>query len=240
MPKERLQSEEIIDGAIRLLSITLCILLRRQFGVRTSGDIFKACIFSWLVLSAYSGIANAFPTLPRSPLSRGFLYLLSARGMFHVLGSRLRRNYTEIHSRSMGRPWKIWSRLPLSDVTICRYAQPLSSLLLSGLIGMVDEPLAYWIGACAVSLFIKEQESRRKLRTRVLDAIDSRIESKTLNDNIQVRLNPRRAAMGDQRVESSEVRQAERPASRKSLGSRERWQELDPELQKMLKQDDPA
>lgn len=231
MKRNRLSLVMVLRGTIYLLSLNLLVFLRRSFGERVVGDMCVACglpcVCFWFYVSARR---HLFPLLPEPRLSALFIHTLSTLIACHILGIWLRRKKpTAIHSLSTGIPFGFWRFIRASDATLQRYVQPVVCMLAALGLSRWDKALAYWIGAASLAVFMEEQLSRLGMRRRVLDSIDSRIESQTLYGRVQERTSPTPAA-----ATQSSVTEVVEPSERKTGDLGEITARLDPDLQRML------
>lgn len=231
MNRKRLQLWMILRGTMYLLSLNIAVFVRRQFGERVAGDLCVACGFSWFCFWSYAvARARMLPHLPESHLSQFFLYALCGMTAYHIGSMWLRGNRAgEVHSYSTGRPFRVWRYLGFTDMTLQRYIQPAACSLLARGISSEDRVLAHWICMASIAVFVEEQVSRARIRTRVLDVIDSRIESKTLFARVQEKL---LSATG--RETQSPVAEIAEMIPTKTENIEGIIGRLDPELRKML------
>ncbi len=231
MTKSRISLGMVLRGTMYLLSLNLLVFLRRQFGERVASDLCVACGFSWFCYWLYTAVrVRVFPLLPEPRLTLFFLYELSALTTFHLANIWLRRKGPAgIHTHATGRPWDFWRFLGLNDMTLQRYIQPIACLLVALGLTRMDRFLAYWIMVGSVAVFVEEQLARFQMRRRVLDVIDSRIESQTLYGRVQDRISPRPVA-----GKESPVIEITEPSRRRTGKLKNFTARLDPELRKML------
>ncbi|MCI0541130.1 MAG: hypothetical protein L0Z50_38500 [Verrucomicrobiales bacterium] len=149
--------------------------------------------------------------------------------IIHWFNVWFRKNPGEVHSYSTGRPLPFWRYVRLGELTVKRYIEPLLCLGLAFALSKIDQAFAYWIAAASVAAFIEEQLSRASGKTRILDAVDSRIEAQALHQGVQRRLTP-----GSASLPASSVVKAAKRSKRSSAKLPKIIQQLDPDLRRMV------
>lgn len=174
-----------MNRVVQILSASAEAFLRRNLGCRYVPTILLAfgicCVYAAL-------------TTHQTVLMDIFLFAFLIRVAYHGISNLLRRQHDgqEHHSYSTGESLSLWKRFRFSQATVRRGLEPALCLMIGGIISPWDMMLAAWIVGAGFSLFIKEQLHSFHLRRRVLDMVDSRIESQQLNSTVTQYLTPRR------------------------------------------------
>jgi hypothetical protein len=227
---QAIQSTEILRGARYLLSLSLWVFVRRQFGARVVGDLFVTWGFSWFCLWLYLKLRSLFfPLLPDPIIAPLVLKIMIAVILVHCFGIMFRWNVGEVHSYSTGRPLPFWRHMNLSDPAVKQFFEPLLGFVVAYAILHIDMALACWIATASIAVFIEEQLSRTSSKTRVLDVVDSRIEAQSLHQGVQRRLTPTAPASAD-----SSVVAVPEQSCRSSANVPGIIDQLDPELKRMV------
>jgi hypothetical protein len=119
----------------------------------------------------------------------GFFVML----VFQVGFNSARRyaRYAEPHSYWRGEPWSVWQQFGFSPGIVRRFCEPGICFLISYFASPIDPFFSAWLGAAAISLFVKEQAEYFGMRRRVWDMVDSRIESQELTSAVDQYTNRR-------------------------------------------------
>lgn len=231
MKRSRIEPLVLLRGSMYLLALSLLVFLRRQFGERVAGDLCVACGLSWANVWCYSTLrAYILPGLPEPVLVSFVLYALTALTAYHLASMWLRREKpAETHTYATGAPFRVWQRLSVSDAALRRYVQPCACALVAAGISRIDSVLAIWLVAASLAVFVEEQLARVQMRKRVLDMIDGRIDSQSLQTGVREKLTGTTSA--DAQTPVIEVAGASR---RKTGKLSDIMARLDPELRQMI------
>jgi hypothetical protein len=172
----------ILGGCVTVLAISLIPFLRRDIGQRVMPNLFRSTAAALVVWFVYSFLS---PPLPASPYFSSFVMLLGIFSLTHRISVWFRREPGAIHSFSTGRTRLM---LPWGLAVTERYFEPLGAIVAGAAINHTDPLLSAWLIAAGASLFIDEQGTRLRGRTRVLDATDSRLEAAGLHSAVAARL----------------------------------------------------
>src|SRR5262249_52404414 len=105
--------------------------------------------------------------------------------------TRRLRHVPEPHTQSPGDPWPFWESCGLSLFKVRLVTEPTALFLAGSLCSNADPFLSLWLKACAASLFLKHAIIALRLRRRVMDAADGRIEAQEFNAALNRYLSPR-------------------------------------------------
>jgi hypothetical protein len=155
--------------------MTIEVFLHHRFGARSGNALLKGFL---LLLFVSAASVHGYPPAA-VPLFPGFVFGYVVIAIGHWLTSRCRRT-DDIHSYSSGVPWPLWHQVPVGTTTVQRYLEPVLCCLFACVVSFFDSPLAHWLFIAAIALFVREQLLRSRLRTRRLDAFDSRAETEQL------------------------------------------------------------
>ena len=175
--------------AYQLLAISAEVFCRHSFGVRYIGHLV-AGLFSCCV---YTMVIGAGASEKGSPLLPFFLLAYFCLVFYHLL-SMLRRGYAGLHSQSNGVPW-ILGNIDAAQISVGQLFK--SSILESSLLfvlGLIvspfDTPLSAWLIGSGISHFVKSAIAAWKFRSRVLDALDARIEGGRISGAVRDNSSP--------------------------------------------------
>jgi hypothetical protein len=184
------QGQQLVDEAGKLLrgirgllymcmlalSITMEVFLRRRLGERYLN--ITICVM---------GLGACFAVMLVDAVVGPVLFVGVAAGVIvHRVGIvRRRRTLDRWHSRSPGISWEFYRRLDKNDRRIVQLWEP-ATVALPGVVLLSLEFIggAYFIAA-AVALIVKTSIEFAAARGKLLDAIDSQIESQHLAEAIQ-------------------------------------------------------
>ena len=112
--------------------------------------------------------------------------------VFHIGFNSARRygRHPEPHSHWRGDPWRFWQQFGFSQSIVLRFCEPAICFLISYFTSAIDPFFSIWIGLAAVALLVKQQFEYFGLRRRVVDMVDSRIESQQLTGAVDQYTNP--------------------------------------------------
>ncbi len=162
----------ILECAAISAPTTVEVFLHHRFGARSGQALLKGFLLLVFVCLV-SGHSDRQATIPLFPVYL-LAYIITAA--CHWFISQFRQA-DQIHSYSSGEPWPFWRELPLDTTTIRQCLEPVLCCLIACVLLLFDPALACWLFLAAIALFIKEQVSRARSRTRRLDAIDNRVEA---------------------------------------------------------------
>jgi hypothetical protein len=167
---------------MRIVPASVEVFFRRNFGWRYLPTIMMA----FLLCACY---ASLVPVV----LTQLFVFAMLGMSIYHigVTWARPSGRSPGRYSYSTGDSWPIWRNSGLRPTTVQRYIEPAICVVIAGLITPFDLALSLWVVASGMALFIKEQLGLFRSRRRVLDSVDSRIESQQLNELVTQQLNPR-------------------------------------------------
>ena len=184
-----------IRCSLSAMAVTGEMVFHRRFGER----YWLAMIGSMLAFFLYFKIAPCIFRPHALPFLRPCLWLFSALCLFHCL-EMLFRARRETHSFGTGVPWIFCERLSSLLNFITRYAEPIIAFGLGHIIERYDAGVGFWWKGVALGMFVRGQVFRQRARTRLLEAVDSRIESKQLQTALTARTSPRHAAVSAEEV----------------------------------------
>lgn len=175
--------------AIFLLFSTLIVtpmelLLRHRFGERYLG------LFTVIAAGLIAGLATGFlaelvqgdapPELAQvwGLFNLAFMMLAWVVGIAHLSMIAIRtRKGVRWHSRSDGLPLPVWRMIGLKEAAVRLYGEPAVCLLLAAISLIPAMPLAFYLAAIGVLLWMNEMIRRREQRGQLLAVIDSQIEA---------------------------------------------------------------
>ncbi len=175
--------------AYQLLAINAEVFCRHSFGVRYIGHL----VAGWFSCSLYTMVIEGGASEKRSPLLPYYLSAYFCLVFYHFL-SMARRGYAGMHSQSNGVPW-ILGNIDAAQISASQFFE--SCILESGLffiLGLIvspfDLPLSVWLIGSGISHFVKGVIAAWKFRSRVLDAIDARIEGGRISEAVRDNSSP--------------------------------------------------
>ena len=176
------QKMDIIAVLASFPALTVMVFLRRKLGYRFI-DMMKIQVTVLLLwgLSAFSAVAN-----PRAGAAF-FLFSLAVLAFAYV-GRWLRwrdiKNGIAWHTYSRGVSW-INYIIPLRETTVKRFLDPLIVAVIGLVLSFVFSWFGYFLVFSAACLFIFEAWDYDKAVNRMLDVLDSQVESEVVSANVE-------------------------------------------------------
>ena len=214
--------------AYQLLAISAEVFCRHSFGVRYIGHLvaglLSCCLYTMVMESgAYE---KGSPLLP--------FYLSVYFGLvFYHLFSMARRGYAGVHSQSNGVPW-ILGNIDAAQISAGQFFK--SCILESGLLfilGLIispfDRPLSAWLTGSGISHFVKGAIAAWKFRSRVLDALDARIEGGRISGAVRDNSSP-----NSTHTQATAAPVTGQPQHQQNRTMREIINNLDPALRRII------
>ena len=179
---------KVMFEILHTLSIPNEIYMRREFGERYMNWIRFIC--SLLIINFCLGTLRFFHSLPLvgggvyPQLSSYYWWGFIGLSMYHLfrIWQRNRRGITW-HSYSFG--ISHFAFLGLSDAILYRWVEPLICITASLLIRPYSSFTANWILISAICLLIKNNYVFNRMRDRVLDVVDGRIEAAIMSGKLE-------------------------------------------------------
>jgi hypothetical protein len=171
---------QIMKGAALAVPTTVEVFLHHRFGVRSGGALVKG----FLLLLAVGVMPPPEPHA-RIRLFPAFLVVYVIAVFGHWLTSLTRPQGGAVHSYSTGEPWPVWGGVSVETTTVERYLEPALCFLFGVTFWRIDLLLSYWAFLAGGALFIRGQVRRFQARTRQLDALDSRMETREMAPRVQ-------------------------------------------------------
>lgn len=213
---------EVLGGIMTLMAASVVAFTRRDLGARLMPTLFRTCILAAIVFILYR---FASPPLPSPWLFPFFLGCLILLFIHHQLSVWFRRR-PDIHSYSTGRTRL---RLPVRINLVHRYVEPLACIGIGAILVGFDPLLGAWFFGASVSLFVEEQIARVQGRKRLMDTLDGRTETGTLQTVLQDCLEPQRPTSAQAPVAIAVKRRNGRTPKAADLAAR-----LDPALRRII------
>jgi hypothetical protein len=157
------------------------ILLRRNLGPRQLPAMF-------LGLLTFIVPAMLDPT----GISAILFFLLVARALSHAANTVFARpaDGPPRHSHYEGDSLRFWRNAGVSQERAQRHFEPALCLLAAVIFAPFLPVLSLWLGGAGIALFTKDLTTRSRMRRRVQDAVDSRIESQQTSAAVDAHLRP--------------------------------------------------
>jgi hypothetical protein len=166
---------DLTQGAGAAIPTTVEVFLHHRFGARSGVAMAKGFILlAIVVLSSPPNQPVLIPLFPAFVIG----YAIVASGQWFT--GRFGIPAGEVHSHSMGEPWPIWQRVPVTATTVDRYFEPIVCWIFAGIVSALDPWFSNWLVIAGAGLLIKGQWDRIETRTRHLNALDGRAESQRL------------------------------------------------------------
>lgn len=174
-----------VKAGCRFLATSAETFCRHSFGERYRVSLLT----SFAAYFCYAALARV--VMPdASPFVGSFCVFYCLLLAYHFIRISL-RGYVRVHSYSTGMPWNVWQCCGMPDGVIRILIEPALLLLAGRIARRWDVALATWLEGAALCLCFKEITVAWNHRRHVLDAIDARLESETMNESIQRRTRPR-------------------------------------------------
>ena len=185
-----------------LLAVSAEIAVRNNFGVRYFGKLLAGYfLFLLYILAVKCGEQNNSLYLDL------YFIFFSVRLVGHLI-KMCQSQSRIVHSQSSGRSWGFWQSLTVKLWLVQLVFEPGLLILVGWLIQPRDQPLASWLVASGVCLFVKNAISQWKRYFHLLDVVDSRIEGEQISDAVRQHTAPPPRVAGG----SNPVMAAEQPA----------------------------
>lgn len=184
--------------AYQLLATSAEIFCHHSFGERYRPRLLAS--FAFTAFYAFC-VRAVFPTV--SPLIAPLCWVNTALLVWHFFSIH-RRQFVSIHTYSSGASWSFWGRFGFGTLISRAFVEPGFLICLGVVLSNWDVAVAAWLQCAGVCLAVKEAISAWNRRHRVLDAIDTRIESEQMNEAIRRRTTPKgRRAQSTHTVQAS-------------------------------------
>jgi hypothetical protein len=192
---------DIAAGLALFPAITVMVFMRRKLGYRFLSPIklFVMFLILWAVggvstivnaktqTATYGGTSiSATATSPADGLAP-FIFFALAMLIVGMIERYLRwrdiKKGVSWHTYSRGISW--FSFLPFNDTIIKRYIDPAACLIVGLLVMLVFKWLGYYIILSAFCLFLFEAVDYERAINRMLDVLDSLVESEVVSENVE-------------------------------------------------------
>ena len=209
--------------AFKILAVSAEVFCRHSFGRRSAPTLLASFFCCFLALNLFRmTVPQVFPALIDIYLLIFFVLVL-----FHI--ARMWRQRPTTHSYSSGQSWEFWSRHNFNSNTVTIMVEPLINVLVGLLLMPANGVLSLWFLLGGVCLFIKELLSYWRLRNRVLDSMDARLEGERIGTGVRQQTTPQ--GNREQRVAPVVVAQ---PAMPQANSIQQIYSRLDPALQQLI------
>ena len=209
----------------KMLAVSAEMLCRHSFGRRYAPKLL-ASFFCTLV--ALSLLRTAKPQ-PAPIFISVYFFCLFILLLWHLV--TMMRSPVTVPSYSNGQSFGFWARLDVDQSIVRILLEPTFVLVIGAVFISVNELLAVWIMLGAICLFIKEFLAHYQFISRIIDAIDARLEGERIGAGVRQRTTPQGG--GEQGV--IPVAPAD-PGQPPAGPIRQIFSQLDPELQRLIAQ----
>ena len=212
-----------VKFACKMLAVSAEVFCRHTFGPRYAPSLLAGFLFCFVSMACLLAV---FPSESSHFID---VYLLSyfILVLWHIFRMWFPRTPTQSYSN--GYSWELWERLNIPPAVVKIIVEPAIIEIAGLVIHPVNVLLSDWLAVGGLCLCVKEFLFFWRLRNRVLDAVDARLEGERISTGVRHRTSPQ--AGGEQRARPAvSVEQPQQPN-----GSIEQiYSRLDPALQQLI------